>query len=148
MALAVVPHGSGHGGTEAAWSSATDAEPEIPAHDGGDSRGKLQQEQLSPVPALSPPKPPPLPSLDALPHLFVSFGNAAYFDLANNWARSVQALGVPHIIAGKGRPTAAEQGRGRPGRSPPELRSAVAILTHTQPSLLLRHPCKAELRRP
>lgn len=99
VALAVVPHGSGHGGTEAAWSSATDAEPEIPAHDGGDSRGKLQQEQLSPVPALSPPKPPPLPSLDALPHLFVSFGNAAYFDLANNWARSVQALGVPHIIA-------------------------------------------------
>jgi hypothetical protein len=42
-----------------------------------------------------------LPNLDSLPYLMVSFGNAAYFDLAYNWARSVQAIGDPFLIAGR-----------------------------------------------
>lgn len=37
---------------------------------------------------------------DSLPHLFLSFGNAAYFELANNWAKSVEAIGAPYLIAG------------------------------------------------
>ena len=41
-----------------------------------------------------------LPNLDALPYLMVSFGNAAYFELAHNWAKSVQAIGAPFLIAG------------------------------------------------
>lgn len=38
--------------------------------------------------------------LDSLPHLFVSFGNAAYFPFVHNWARSVEAIGAPYFVAG------------------------------------------------
>jgi hypothetical protein len=41
-----------------------------------------------------------LPVLDSLPHLSVSFGNAAYFELAHNWAKSMQLIGAPFLIAG------------------------------------------------
>jgi hypothetical protein len=42
-----------------------------------------------------------LPNLDSQPYLMVSFGNAAYFELAHNWAKSVQAIGAPFLIAGE-----------------------------------------------
>ena len=41
-----------------------------------------------------------LPDLDSLPHLSVSFGNAAYFELVHNWAKSMQLIGAPFLIAG------------------------------------------------
>ncbi|KAL4452531.1 hypothetical protein ABPG75_008193 [Micractinium tetrahymenae] len=37
--------------------------------------------------------------LDSLPHLFISFGNAAYFPFVHNWARSVEAIGAPYFVA-------------------------------------------------
>lgn len=37
--------------------------------------------------------------LNSLPHLFLSFGNAAYFPFVHNWAKSVQALGAPYLVA-------------------------------------------------
>ncbi|KAL4426068.1 hypothetical protein ABPG77_007864 [Micractinium sp. CCAP 211/92] len=37
--------------------------------------------------------------LGSLPHLFVSFGNAAYFPFVHNWARSVEAIGAPYFVA-------------------------------------------------
>lgn len=43
--------------------------------------------------------PAPLPDLDSIPHLFVSFGNAAYFELAHNWAKGIQETGSPFLIA-------------------------------------------------
>jgi hypothetical protein len=39
-------------------------------------------------------------TLDSLPHLFLSFGNSAYFSLVHNWAVGVQQIGAPFIIAG------------------------------------------------
>lgn len=39
-----------------------------------------------------------LMDVDALPHLFLSYGNAAYFKFVHNWALSVQQLGVPYVI--------------------------------------------------
>ncbi|PSC76658.1 glycosyltransferase family 77 [Micractinium conductrix] len=45
-----------------------------------------------------PPRPPDL-DLDALPHVFVSFGNAAYFQFAHNFAKSVEAIKAPYFIA-------------------------------------------------
>ncbi|KAL4437974.1 hypothetical protein ABPG77_004195 [Micractinium sp. CCAP 211/92] len=94
LGLSAVAHTSGEGITDATWSGAGDAESALPARDGEESHGGLQQAQPPP-----PPRPRPLPDLGALPHLFVSFGNAAYFDLAHNWARSVQALRVSYILA-------------------------------------------------
>ena len=64
----------------------------------------------APPPPPAVPPPTPLPDLDALPHLFVSFGNAAYFELAHNWARSVQQVGAPFLIAGAPRPTKGRTG--------------------------------------
>ncbi|KAI3438688.1 hypothetical protein D9Q98_001108 [Chlorella vulgaris] len=40
-----------------------------------------------------------LPDLHTAPALMVSFGNAAYFELAHNWAKSVQGIGAPFLIA-------------------------------------------------
>lgn len=106
LGLSAVAHTSGEGITDATWIGAGEAESALPARDGEESHGGLQQAQPPP-----PPRPRPLPDLGALPHVFVSFGNAAYFDLAHNWARSVQALGVPYILAGKGSPAAAQHRR-------------------------------------
>ena len=43
--------------------------------------------------------PPPLPDLDTVPYIFFTFGTAAYFPMANNWARSLQAIGAPYLLA-------------------------------------------------
>lgn len=42
----------------------------------------------------------PLPGLDSLPHIFLTTSNAAYFEMALNWARSVEAIESPYLIAG------------------------------------------------
>lgn len=52
------------------------------------------QEQVAALPAQ-------LPELDGAPYVFVSFGNAAYFEMVHNWAKSVQLIGAPFIIAGE-----------------------------------------------
>lgn len=54
--------------------------------------------------ARRPPPPPPFvpPDLDSATQLMVSFGNSAYFELMQNWARSVSMLpDTPFLIAGK-----------------------------------------------
>ena len=66
---------------------------------GGDASAAMGQGGSQPaalqVPAAA------LPNLDSQPYLMVSFGNAAYFELAHNWAKSVQAIGAPFLIAGE-----------------------------------------------
>lgn len=39
-----------------------------------------------------------LMDVDSLPHLFLSYGNAAYFQFVHNWALSVQQIGAPYVI--------------------------------------------------
>ncbi|KAL4425654.1 hypothetical protein ABPG75_009670 [Micractinium tetrahymenae] len=102
LALSVVPGGTHAGSNHAPWRKRAEAEqaPLSQAQSADESSGRLQQAQPPTLPAPPPQaQPPPLPDLDAVPRLFLSFGNAAYFELAHNWARSVQALGVPYIIA-------------------------------------------------
>lgn len=36
--------------------------------------------------------------VDSLPILFLSYGNAAYFNFVHNWAVSVQQIGAPYVI--------------------------------------------------
>ncbi|KAL4422581.1 hypothetical protein ABPG75_008778 [Micractinium tetrahymenae] len=77
---------------------------ELPGQ-GTDAGAGTDEQQASAAASMSPPPPPappqlaPLPDLDAVPHLFVTFGNAAYFSLAHNWAKSVQAIGAPFLMA-------------------------------------------------
>ena len=39
-------------------------------------------------------------AVDKLPHLFLSYGNAAYFNFVHNWAIGVRQIGAPYVIAG------------------------------------------------
>lgn len=66
--------------------------------DSGSSSGAAGAQAL--VPAPRHPRGQLDLELGSLPHLFVSFGNAAYFPFVHNWARSVQAMGAPYFVAG------------------------------------------------
>jgi hypothetical protein len=41
-----------------------------------------------------------LMDVSSLPHLFLSYGNAAYFEFVQNWAASMERIGATHVIAG------------------------------------------------
>ncbi|KAI3429416.1 hypothetical protein D9Q98_005511 [Chlorella vulgaris] len=39
-----------------------------------------------------------LMDVGSLPHLFLSYGNAAYFEFVHNWALSVEQIGAPYVV--------------------------------------------------